>query len=87
MGSSDKPMAKEKTDPLSSEKPLSAAAWAANQTGRKGFYDALLKHLIDQIKEQHGLRTFVIQSILTGDDWSEVIPPKNDRGDKWNFVP
>jgi len=71
MASSDRMMATGQTDPLSSEKPLSAAAWAGNQAGRKSFYDALLKHLSDQIKEQHGLRTFVIQSILTGDDWSE----------------
>ena len=70
MGSSDGPMVTGQTEPLTSEKPLDVAAWEAIQTGSKGFYDALLKHLIDQIKEQHGLRTFVIQSILTGDDWS-----------------
>jgi len=64
-------MATGRTDPLISAKPSDVAAWAADQTGPKGFYDALLKHLLDQIKEQHDVRTVVIHSILTGDDWSE----------------
>ncbi|SIT67136.1 hypothetical protein SAMN05216526_0775 [Ectothiorhodosinus mongolicus] len=70
MASSDRPMATGRTDPLISAKPPHAAASASDQTGPKGFYDALFKHLVDQIKEQHGLRTVVIQSILAGDDWS-----------------
>jgi len=41
-----------RTDPLSNEKPLSAAAWAADQTGPKAFYNALLNHLLDEIKKQ-----------------------------------
>jgi hypothetical protein len=70
MTGSDRPMATGPTDLLISAKPLDTAAWAADQIGPKRFYNALLKHLLDEIKDQHDLRTVVIHAILTGDDWS-----------------